>query len=489
MVDKSSKNVKSKMRKLISILVLINFSFVGLIFLFLINRSIDFPISKPHSAWFSRVNSDYMEHSILKDRKIYVPSVNTESNTGGLWIFNFTTGELIKTLIPSVWLCCAPVIDSEGYIHAYSYKEAKIYKLNETTESIIKETSVIGSAMDFESMGWDYIDDALIVPTSTGLRAYWCSDHSTRWTKSLTLKVEGNEYQCGSPLVLEDYVYFKDNDDGIFYQLNRTTCEEIGTVTGLGAYAISYSSPIYDPDHDYVYTIGAINQLHAIDVKTMTKVWTRTFTEDFTNPEIKYNALYHKNKVFLPVREMDSNYISMIYCLDYATGNNLWSSSHFYDLNEMVTIGLVTDDYLIYSGLSYADKSVGHLALLHIGNGLIYRSYLQKYGATCAGVSNGASGYITINMRGGWFELVKIAEGDYQDNLYYSKNKYHNGYLSSFFFADGEEEEESETWLAENLMTILGLLGLFLMATSVTLAVAMIKSGRYVRSKHSEKVG
>ena len=343
---------------------------------------------------------------------------------GGLYVYDLDDGSELNHFVPNTYILTAPIVDS-GYAYVYDKENCVVRRIGES-DGVVTHTLYGLSSIDFESMGWDTANSRIILPISTGLKAYNMADLSLQWTYTHTFTTLVN---AASPLVVGDYVYFKSNSAGTLYKLNKSDGTYVSSATSLGYSNLTYASPAYDPDHEYIYVTGASAQVHCIRCSDMAVLWSKTLGSGMTTPFIQNTISYHDGKVFVPVRDNSSNYKAKIYALDYSDGDDiLWTNTEPWDDGQSVTTILHTDDYVIIGGLNYSDLSQGYLYTIKKSDGTLQSKEWLAYGVTCGGIAAASDGKIIVNEFNGIVECFQLGTGSNSDSEHYMKNLYHNGY-------------------------------------------------------------
>jgi len=383
------------------------------------------PVNSPHpnGVWCVHTTKLGTEHSIIRSGEVFVPAYKS-TNLGGLYILNLSDGAQQHYYGDPTFGVCAPIV-SGGFIFVYDHV-AKTVKRIQESDGTVTHTLTGLSDIDFESMGWDTVNSRIILPLAAAIRGYSMADLSQVWTNAIASA--GN--QSGSPLVVGNYIYWKANNDSVLYKLNLSDGTTAASAINLGTLSSTYSyiSPIYDPDHDYVYVFGTNAQIHCINISDMSVVWSKTLGAGMTTPRIHNAIAYHGGKVIVPVRDEGVGYKSKIYALDYTNGDILWTNTDPWDDGQEAVTPVITDGRLIIAGLNNSDFTLGYLYQINLSDGvLISKDYLM-YGTTCGGVSAVSNGRVIVNEHAGYVECIDLGSGSDDDSEHYMKNLYHNGY-------------------------------------------------------------
>lgn len=378
----------------------------------------------PNGVWCVHTTKLGTEHSIIRSGEVFVPAYKS-TNLGGLYILNLSDGAQQHYYGDPTVGICAPIV-SGGFIFVYDHV-AKTVKRIQESDGAVTHTLTGLSDIDFESMGWDTVNSRIVLPLAAAIRGYNMADLTQAWTNA---NIGSAGYQSGSPLVVGNYIYWKPNNGTYLYKLNLSdgTIDSSTVALGVLSSTYSYTSPIYDPDHDYVYVFGTNAQIHCIDISDMSVVWSKTLGAGMTTPRIHNTIAYHNGKVFVPVRDEGAGYKSKIYALDYVDGEILWTNTDPWDDGQEAVTPLLSDDRLIIAGCDNADITLGYLYIINQSDGsLISKDYLM-YGTTCGGVAAASDGRIIVNEHAGYVECVGLGSGSDDDSEHYMKNVYHNGY-------------------------------------------------------------
>ena len=375
------------------------------------------------SLWALVKNFDAFEGAVIHDGKVYASSMG-----GGLWILNFSDGAVIHNYVGTDGLVASPVVH-DGFIYVKDLGTGYVRRMAESDGSITHNYD--SGSTDFEMFGWDEDNDNILVPTTDAVKCLSTADLSEVWS----FPSSWYSMACSSVLVVGDYAYFKPNLEGTLYKVNKLDGSLVDAVDGLGNCVWVYSSPIYDPDHDYIYVFGNQDTVHCVDAASMTLVWSRTFT-GFSSAQIMRTPMYHGGKVFVSVRDTGANYKAKLYALDYSDGSILWTFTGAWDAGEDLTTGALTDDYVIISGIDYSDYSKGNLYVVRQSDGSLLTEGRTHYGAMCAGVTAVSDGKAVLGLKGGTIECVSLGSGDDGDSLYWGHNVYRNGYVGSRLAVD-----------------------------------------------------